>query len=176
MRRCAKANSVRFRTLSEGIPQLVWRAVDYGHWTWSSTQWSAFTAQTDLQSRGWGWLEPVHPDDRSGAREPWERTRRTGRFEADYRIRQAATGEFRWFQTRATSVRDMNGRILEWLGTSTDVQELREIQERQSVLVAELQHRTRTLMGVVQGVTDKTLSSSSSLTEIKQRFVTVSAR
>lgn len=163
-------SELRFRTLSEGIPQLVWRADNPGHWTWSSPQWAAFTGQTDAESRGWGWLEPVHPDDRTAAREAWGRSRDIGRFEADYRIREVATGDFRWFQTRATPVRNERGRVVEWLGTSTDVQELREFQERQSVLVAELQHRTRNLMGVVRSVTDRTLSSSTSLADFRGRI------
>ncbi len=31
-----RRSELRFRTLSEGIPQLVWRAVDYGAWSWTS--------------------------------------------------------------------------------------------------------------------------------------------
>ena len=75
----------------------------------------------------------------------------------------------RWFQTRATPVRD-HARIIEWLGTSTDVHDLRELQERQKVLVAELQHRTRNLMGVVRAMGDKTVRSSADLADFRSRF------
>ncbi len=160
----------RFRTLVEGIPQLVWRAVSPGHWTWASPQWTAFTGQPEAESHEWGWLAPLHPDDRAGARAAWERSRTTGVFEADYRIQEADTGEFRWFQTRAAPVRDEAGRVVEWLGTSTDVQDLRELHERQQVLVAELQHRTRNLMGVVRSLADRTLAGSRSLEDFEGRF------
>jgi len=43
-------------------------------------------------------------------------------------------------QTRTASVRNETGWIVAWLGTSTDVHEMRELQEHQKVLVAELQH------------------------------------
>jgi hypothetical protein len=36
-----------------------------------------------------------------------------------------------------------NGDETEWLGTCTDVQELKELQSRQDVMLAELQHRTK---------------------------------
>src|SRR5205085_10391391 len=61
-------SELRFRTLVEGMPQLVWRAVGGGQWTWSSPQWSAFTGLGDTDSRGIGWLEAFHPDDRAPAR------------------------------------------------------------------------------------------------------------
>lgn len=161
----------RFRSLAEGIPQLVWRADNHGHWTWASPQWTAFTGQRGADSRGRGWLEPIHPDDREGARAAWERAGASDAFQADYRVREAATGEYRWFQSRATPVRDEAGRVVEWLGTSTDVQDLRELQERQGVLVAELQHRTRNLLGVVTAVTQKTLLGSGSLADFEDRIL-----
>ena len=54
----------QLKILMEGIPQLVWRSADEGRWTWSSPQWQAFTGQTLEESRGLGWLDAVHPDDR----------------------------------------------------------------------------------------------------------------
>ncbi|MCZ0961050.1 PAS domain S-box protein [Paracoccus benzoatiresistens] len=161
----------RFRSLAEGIPQLVWRAAGHGYWTWASPQWTAFTGQPEQDSHGWGWLDPVHPDDRESARAAWERSKDTDSFASDYRLREAATGEYRWFQTRATPVRDEAGQVVEWLGTSTDVQDLRELQERQGVLVAELQHRTRNLMAVVNAVTQKTLRGSASLEDFEERIL-----
>jgi PAS domain S-box-containing protein len=47
---------LRFRSLLEGIPQLVWRAVDGGHWTWASPQWTEFTGQAEADSHSLGWL------------------------------------------------------------------------------------------------------------------------
>lgn len=150
----------RLRVLTDGIPQLVWRAVDYGEWTWASPQWTAFTGQAEEASHGWGWLDPVHPDDRDSAREAWEQARAKEMFEAEFRLLEAATGSYRFFQARATAVRDNEGRIIEWLGTTTDVQDLREMHDRLRVLVAELQHRTRNLMAVILGVMRRTKKGS----------------
>ncbi|TGH91240.1 PAS domain-containing protein, partial [Escherichia coli] len=66
-----RASEERLRVLIEGMPQLVWRAVDDGHWTWASPQWTAYTGQSDADSHGRGWLEPVHPEDREAARAAW---------------------------------------------------------------------------------------------------------
>jgi two-component sensor histidine kinase/CheY-like chemotaxis protein len=48
--------------------------------------------------------------------------------------------------------------------------ELRASDERNKVMVAELQHRTRNLLGVVLSITDRTLARSGSLEEFRPRF------
>ncbi len=51
-----------------------------------------------------------------------------------------------------------------------DVTTRREADQRQLVLVAELQHRTRNLLGVVRSVADKTASGAASFPEFLARF------
>lgn len=160
----------RLQTLIEGIPQLVWRAVDGGEWTWTSPQWTDYTGQAAAESLGRGWLDMLHPDDRARATGAWAHAVGTGGFEVDYRLRRAAGPDYRWFQTRATPVRGEGGAILEWLGTSTDIHDLRALQERQQVLVGELQHRTRNLMGVVRAMADRTAEASDDIADFRARF------
>lgn len=160
----------RLQTLLSGIPQLVWRAVKAGDWTWASPQWTSFTGQSEAESHGSGWLDCVHPDDRDEAVASWREAVSDGRYVSDYRLCEAASGEYRWFQTRALPVRNETGEIIEWLGTSTDVNDLRFMQERQEVLVTELQHRTFNLLGTVQAIADSTLRSSSSLDDFRLKF------
>ncbi|CAN7692812.1 PAS domain-containing protein [Rhizobium sp. LjRoot98] len=160
----------RQRVLLEGIPQLVWRAIDGGHWTWASPQWTQYTGQREEESHGHGWLEPVHPDDRDVAKTAWSEALATGGFEVEYRLRQSETDAYRWFHTRAAYVRDKKGAIVEWLGTSTDVDDIRGLHKRQEVLVAELQHRTRNLLGVIRSMADNTARSSSGLEDFHDRF------
>ena len=161
---------LRLQTLVEGLPQLVWRAVGDGQWTWASPQWTTFTGQAEPDSHDRGWLDPVHPDDRDGVMAIWAGAIERGEFHADYRILHATEQRYRWFQTRATAVRDDAGEIVEWLGTSTDVDDIRELQERQGVLVAELQHRTRNLMGVVRSMAARTGEASENLDDFLARF------
>lgn len=160
----------RLKSLVTGLPHFVWRAVDSGRWTWASQQWTDYTGQSVTESEGWGWVEPIHPDDRPLAREAWSHAAEEGGFVVEFRIRRAADGRYRWFQVRATPVRDEKGLILEWIGSSTDIDDLRDLQERQGVLVAELQHRTRNLIAVVRQVADKTARASADLSDFRARF------
>lgn len=145
----------RLRTLLEGIPQLVWRSADNGLWTWSSPQWQAFTGQSLKASLGLGWLDAVHPEDREQARKAWETAPSQGLLDVEYRVRRDGDGAWLWHHTRSLPVRDESGHTREWLGTTTDVQEMKRLHDLQVVLVGELQHRTRNLLGVVRAMMEK---------------------
>ncbi len=155
-----RESEARQRALIEGVPQLVWRAVGAGKWTWASPQWTAYTGQPEPQSRGLGWLRPIHPDDRGRALDAWSKAASLGAFHVEFRLLNAAEDRYGWFQARAVPVRDTDGRIREWLGTSTDIDHLRRLQEQQGVMVAELQHRTRNLIAVVTSIAHETLAQT----------------
>ena len=158
------------RALIEGIPQLVWRAVDDGRFTWASPQWSDYTGQREAESHGHGWLDSVHPNDRDRVKAIWAGATERGEFHADYRICQREEHRYRWFQTRATPVRGDGGEIVEWLGTSTDVEDLRGLQERQRVLLHELQHRVRNTLAVVRSLSKSTAQSSETVADFGSHF------
>lgn len=154
-----RESEARHRALIEGVPQLVWRASGRGHWTWASPQWTAYTGQPEPASHGFGWLEPIHSDDRESALRAWSEASRTGALNVEYRLHNAAEDRYRWFQTRAVPLRSEDGG-LEWLGTSTDIDDLRRLQEQQRVMVAELQHRTRNLIAVITSIAKETLAQT----------------
>ena len=160
----------RLSSLTGALTQLVWRADPTGQWTWANRQWSDYTGQSDAESSGAGWLDPVHPDDRATAREAWSRAAIQGGFEIEIRILNGSDDVYRWFQVRARPVRDDRGAIIEWIGSASDIDELHELQQRQGVLVAELQHRTRNLIGVVRQVAQKTARGSADLADFRNRF------
>jgi PAS domain S-box-containing protein len=161
---------LRLQSLVEGIAQLVWRAGEGGHWSWSSPQWMAYTGLEGDDSVGLGWLGALHPSDRDLAMRCWDASLLSGHLETECRIYRAAIGDYRWFQMTATPVRGENGAVVEWLGTFNDVHDMRDLQDRQRVLVAELQHRTRNLMGVVRSIADTTVRASSDLGDFRDRF------
>ena len=162
-REALEGEKERFRTLAEGIPPLVWRSADEGMWSWASPQWREYTGQGDEESRGLGWLKAVHPDDRKRTMAAWHEARPHGRLDVEHRVRRASDGAWRWHQTRSIplrggpTARQPAGRILEWLGTTTEIEDLKRLQAEQSVLVAELQHRTRNLLAVVRNVARRSI-------------------
>jgi PAS domain S-box-containing protein len=162
-----RESEARFRMLATSIPQLVFRSFVDGSRSWGSPQWEIYAGLTDEQSRGFGWMDAIHPDDRDITRARWEDAQKSGEYYVEHRIRRAADGEYRWHQTRA---RPAGERSREWVGTSADVHEMRGLQDRQQVLLSELQHRTRNLLALIQAIARQTLKSSTSLADFSKRF------
>lgn len=159
-------NERRLRGLMEALPQLVWRGSGDAQWIWASPQWTAYTGQTDTESRGEGWLDALHPEDREGALKAWAGAATFGGFQIDYRIRDRE-GVYRWFRTQARPIRDEDGAIREWVGTSTDVDELLRLQRHQRLLLAELQHRVRNTLGVVRSIVRRTAGTSRTVEDME---------
>ena len=116
-----RESEARLRSLVEGIPQLVFRSRSSGERIWGSPQWVDYSGLSEEASLGLGWLDAIHPDDRAATMAAWAEAEARGRFSVEHRTYRAADRTWRWFQSRATPMRDAQGRILEWFGTSTDI-------------------------------------------------------
>jgi len=160
----------RFRLLATSIPQLVFLTRPDGSRTWPSPQWIAFTGLSFEQSLGFNWMEAIHPDDRDATQKGWRDAQATGEYYVEHRVRRHPNGEYLWHQTRAKPVEGTTVSTSDWVGTMTDIDDLRGLQGRQQVLMAELQHRTRNLLSVVQAIANQTLRSSESLESFKNKF------
>jgi PAS domain S-box-containing protein len=161
----------RFRLLATTVPHLVFRSTTEGRRTWASPQWTAYTGMNDEQSEGYGWLEAIHPDDREVALVKWDEAGEDGEtYYGEHRIRRKQDGMYRWHQTRAVPIRFSMDGPNEWVGSASDIHDMRQLQERQGILVGELQHRTRNLLAVVRSIASQTASTVESLHEFQAAF------
>ncbi|HYZ62422.1 MAG TPA: CheR family methyltransferase, partial [Acetobacteraceae bacterium] len=168
--RALRESEARLRLVTERIPQFIWTAEAGARWSWTSGQWAEYTGQREAESRGLGWLDCVHPDDRAHVQRVWERATPTVPLDWEHRVR-SVDGTYRWFHSRAAPLAyGDSGSNVEWFGTSIDVHETRELQNQQSVMVAELQHRTRNLIAIVRSLADRTMETSMSVQDFQERF------
>jgi two-component system, sensor histidine kinase and response regulator len=125
-----RESELRWRSLTEALPQLVWSATPDGACDYFSTQWTQHTGLEKADLLGWRWLESLHPDDRESTRRFWlESVAGHHSYDIEYRVRHR-DGEYRWFKTRGVPIRDTGGNIVKWFGTCTDITELRDSEER----------------------------------------------
>jgi PAS domain S-box-containing protein len=132
------------RVLVESIPQFVWISKPAGSIIYSNQRWRDYLAKTAEQAHGYRWKESLHADDQQRILDVRQNAVKTGEpYEIEYRLRDGTSGEYRWFLARATPLKDDQGRILQWFGTSTDIDEqkrteeaLRQSQERVHMLMA----------------------------------------
>ncbi|PTA69435.1 histidine kinase [Deinococcus arcticus] len=116
--RLAQRNEERYRGVIEGMPQIVWLADAGGQALYFNRQWNAYVGD---EHAGAGLLPLLHPDDREDYARRWRAALHAARpFEAEHRLRGEG-GVYRTFVTRGLPVRGAEGRVIEWVGTSTDV-------------------------------------------------------
>lgn len=98
------------------------------------------------------WSEHVHPDDRVRVDEAVAAAMKTGEeYVSEYRVCQPA-GETVWLSARGRFLYDEQGKPVRMLGALIDTTQRRREEEWQKLLVAELQHRVRNLIGMVRSV------------------------
>jgi len=113
----------RYRSLVQASSAIVWCADTQGNFVDPQPKWSAFTGQSDAESRLTGWLAAIHPDQRENFRKNWEQSVASrAMLEESVRVRRF-DGEFRVMQVRAVPILDETGNATEWIGTYTDITE-----------------------------------------------------
>src|SRR5262249_24465809 len=115
----------QLRQTAESLANLVSGCRPDGSCDYISRQWIEYTGILESEQLGYGWLQPVHPDDRERVREEWRAAVKAGTiFDSEFRIRNAG-GTYHWFKTRSSPIRDSEGAIVRWYGTGTDVDDLK---------------------------------------------------
>lgn len=126
------------RWLAESMPQIVWVTNAEGENTYFNQEWVDYTGLTLQESFGTGWIKPFHPEDRTMALEEWKNAVETlGGFVIESRL-QSYDGSYRWWLIRGVPKRDDNGEILKWYGTCTDIENIKQTEDRLNKQAAEL--------------------------------------
>jgi PAS domain S-box-containing protein len=164
-------SEARLRTLAEALPGFVWTARADGAFDWVSPRWYAYSGAQPGAALGWGWGAWLHPEDAGRVAERWRATVAAGapEHEDEFRLR-AADGEYRWFLVRVAPVRGPDGRVERWVGTCTDVDPRHKAEERQSLLVNELNHRVKNSLAVALALADQTRRACEAANHPAERF------
>ena len=158
----------RFRTLTEGLPQMSWVKDADGRVQYLSRQWSDFTGiPLAALLNNEGWRECVHPDDRCHIDAAWAKALETGvEYHSQARIRRH-DGVWRTFENNALPQRNAKGEIVGWVGSNFDITELVDAQLElsaaksaaetasvaKSAFFANMSHEIRTPMNAIVGLT-----------------------
>lgn len=116
------------------------------------------------------WLKAVVPEDRETAVAAMAQVREGQSIVHDYRVRIPGSGKIRWLRNTAFPLRDDQDVIRRIGGIVQDVTDERDAAQRLTVLIGELQHRSRNVMGVVQAMVETTLAASTGLDDFAGTF------
>ena len=124
------ASSAERRTILDAIPAIAWCKLPDGSNEFVNQRWQDYTGIPADEAREHGWQSAVHPDDLPKLSEKWAEivaSGTSGEFEGRLRRHD---GAFRWVLARFEPVRDATGEIVRWYGTSTDIDALKQAEEK----------------------------------------------
>ncbi len=118
--------------LLQHLPVAAWTFKFDGTLDFVNQGWLEYTGQTldFVRSRPEAWMDAMHPEDREGAVNAFWHGIRSGRgFTMETRFRRARDGQYRWHLNRAVALHNTEGTIVRFVGTSTDIGDLKQVQE-----------------------------------------------
>jgi len=119
----------RFRQLADAMPQLAWTANPDGSVDYANRWYDEYSGYRRNETDVIEWGPVLHPDDLEASARAWRHAVESGTpYQVEHRARRT-DGSYRWLLTRASPVRDAQGRIIKWFGTSTDIHDLKTAQE-----------------------------------------------
>jgi PAS domain S-box-containing protein len=134
-----ESDSLDVQVLVDSIPALIHTARPDGYLDYFNKPWLEYLGVTLDKVAGWNWTAYVHPEDVEGIVAKWRACLATGEiFEYETRVRRA-NGEYRWMLHRKVPLRDANGNIVKWYGSSLDIDERKTAEEQLRGNAEELQ-------------------------------------
>lgn len=166
-----RAGEERYRSLVNLLTSIVWTTDPTGQFISPQPSWERYTGQAWEVHRGLGWAQAFHPEDR-----PHILKRRDvalenkSHYTATGRIWHAASGQYRHFEAVGVALHNPDGSIREWVGTVTDIDERVRNEQRQKLLMSELDHRVKNNLAAVHGLAQQSLREAVSLESFRDSF------
>ncbi len=124
-RELLRASETRYRFLAEAIPVQIWTAQPNGALDYVTQRVADYFGTTTERVLGEGWQGVIHPDDLAEVVERWTHSLTTAApYQVEFRLRRA-DGEYRWYLGRALPQLDEQGKVVQWFGTNTDIDDQR---------------------------------------------------
>jgi PAS domain S-box-containing protein len=136
---------LHMRTLTEAIPQQIWRANTSGRIEYCNQHLLDYIGEPENSMRGESFFSILHPEDAPGFSRGWEAAlSEGGRFEAEARV-QRTDGVYRWFLIRAIPQCSQDGQMGCWYGIHIDIEDRRRTQQRILSAYEDLSRFSRTI-------------------------------
>ena len=119
--------------LLQRLPVSAWTLKPDGTPDFVNQVWLEFSGQTldFVRSYPEAWMTAVHPEDREAASKAfWEGVRSGQGFAFETRSLRAKDGTYRWHLQQAVVLRDAEGKVLKFVGTTTDIDDQKRAEEK----------------------------------------------
>ena len=114
-----------FEMLSQNFPVGIFRSSPAGSITYVNPQWCELTGLTVEQALGLYWMDSIHSEDLEKLNQSWKNTNTKGEKSlSEYRFVRK-DGTVKWVIGKAVPKLDKEGNTIEYIGTITDITELK---------------------------------------------------
>ncbi|MBE7383231.1 MAG: EAL domain-containing protein [Leptolyngbya sp. SIO1E4] len=139
----------RYTNLAKVAPVGIFQTDADGNFLYVNDRWCQLAGLTLEAARGTGWIQGLHPEDREHVAATWYRSAQTqAPFCLEYRF-QSPTGKITWVFGRAVAETENTERVSGYIGTITDITELKQaetaLQQLNQELEARVERRTAEL-------------------------------
>jgi len=134
----------KFRMLADSMPQHIWTSDTKGNFNYFNQSVFTYSGLTQEHFEKDGWMQIVHPEDREENILTWMHSIISGEpFLFEHRFKRN-DGQYRWQLSRALPVKDSEGKIQMWVGTSTDIDEIKKHQQEKDDFIKIASHELKT--------------------------------
>ncbi len=141
-----------FQVLTASAPVGIFLTDETGGCAYVNARWEEIAGRTFAETSGGRWCEALHPDDRESVLAAWEAARSADTDAAGGFRFQHPDGTVRQVVMAATPLHDAEGKTIGYVGSITDVSELKEAEAERVRLEARLQQARRLeSLGVLAG-------------------------
>jgi PAS domain S-box-containing protein len=124
-----RQSELRYETLTNISPVGIFRTDANGKTTYVNPRWCKISGISRNEALGDAWMKAVHPDDRPQLTQNWDQAIGTGNpSHAEYRFLRPDES-IAWVMGQAVPEKDINGKIIGYVGTITDITERKIIEE-----------------------------------------------
>lgn len=142
----------KYRFLADAMPQIVWIGESDGRLTYFNQATMDFSGKNYNEFlEADGWLDIVHPDEKLKNAQLWMKSVTTKTpFSFEHRFRNK-DNEYRWFLSRAFPQLDELGNVKKWVGTSTDIDDMKKQDEHKNDFIKIANHELKTPVTTIKG-------------------------
>ena len=113
----------RFKTLIDSLPHFIWESDPNGIYTYINKRFLDWSALTLEQFNAGGLTPLIHPEDSLKFADKWRMaSQSTSEVDVEYRMKNA-DDNYLWFLTKSIPLKDDDGHVIKWVGTTTNINE-----------------------------------------------------
>lgn len=143
-RKAVERSEAYFKMLAELVPAKISNALPTGEVTFFNKKWLEFAGMNFEDMRDFGYNQLIHPDEIEKFRKGLAEAAVSGKpYLSEMRFKNKK-GTYIWHLNIASPIFDEDGQMTMWVGSATDIQTLKEEEQRKNDFIGMVSHELKT--------------------------------